>query len=302
MKKMVIILSILAILIISIITTGVFLIRPKEEIKTLTTTPTITQKPSPTNSPTPQVTKPQKAKRFFKPTFANNLIIEEKDSPGRSNSIDFWLNSGGQLTLGNGTAKTIQNEVPQDSYWRRIYKSSNPQDTDEGKHPQNIFRLVTRSLWHNFEEQVYFKVNADNPSKSPNRNSSNGLFLFNRYQDGDNLYYTGARVDGEIVVKKKYKGAYYTLGETKFFPGAYDSEKSPNLLPKNSWIGIKSTVSNVGDSVVISVFIDTSSKGEWIKAIEVYDKTPDILKNQGNGGIRTDFMDVELKDFMITES
>ena len=37
------------------------------------------------------------------------------------------------------------------------------------------------------------------------------MLLFNRYQDGQTLYYGGVRVDGAAVIKKKLAGVYTTL-------------------------------------------------------------------------------------------
>ena len=126
----------------------------------------------------------------------------------------------GQMIFENGIGKTIQGDFPEGSKWQKKYEKSNPKDTDNGTHPQNIFRLVTKAKWQNFDQEAYFRINRLNLSSSDNRNESNGILLFNRYEDGDNLYYTGLRVDGTAVIKKKYAGKYYTLSEKVFFPGS----------------------------------------------------------------------------------
>jgi hypothetical protein len=140
-------------------------------------------------------------------------------------------------------------------------------------------------------------------SKSPNRNASNGILLMLRYQDGDSLYYAGLRVDGSAVIKKKINGRYITLAQEKIFDGIYARETSPNLLPKNKWLGIKSEVKNENNSVRIKLFGDLNETGEWQKILEVVDSKnisgSEPIYKEGFQGIRTDFMDVEFKDFRV---
>jgi hypothetical protein len=223
-----------------------------------------------------------------------------------SSNKNWWLNSGGQLIYDNGIGKTVQGKLSSLNPWRVAYKLDNPEDTDNGYHPQNIFRLVTRSKWKNFVQQVYFKINADNLSTSPNRNESNGILLFNRYQSGQTLYYTGLRVDGAAVVKKKYNGTYYTVASKPIFPGKYNRDNKPNLLPKNTWIGIKSEVStsSSGD-VSLKIYIDVGKTGKWTLVLETKDIKnkygKDVISKEGYAGIRTDFMDIEFSGFKITQ-
>ena len=185
---------------------------------------------------------------------------------------------------------------------------SSPIDTDNGYHPQNIFRLVSRNKWKNFEQEVYFKVNKINASESPNRNGSNGVLFFNRYQNGDNLYYAGIRVDGAAVIKKKINGKYYILAKKQFYTNdePYDRGTNPNLIPNERWIGIKSEVkTNPDKSVSVKLFIDNEKNGNWVLALEAKDDNefysgPPIL-NDGYAGLRSDFMDVEFDDYGIIE-
>jgi hypothetical protein len=196
--------------------------------------------------------------------------------------------------------------VRKNNYWHKKYNKNNPKDTDKGAHPQNLFRLVTRSQWENLSQQVYFNAKRNNLSKSKNRNESNGILLFNRYQDGDNLYYTGVRVDGRAVIKKKYKGKYYTMGLKRIIKGKYDRKDKPNLLPRHHWFGIKSEViTNSDDTVTINLYTDENRSGEWKLVLTTVDDNnsyggPAIL-NEGYGGIRTDFMDVEFDEYKIEE-
>jgi len=122
-----------------------------------------------------------------------------------------------------------------------------------------------------------------------------------RYQDGNNLYYSGIRVDGNAIIKKKISGVYYTLASKKVFPGTYNKLSNPNLLPKNTWIGLKSIANNTNGNVNIKLYMDKGKTGNWTLIVEAYDngKYGPLISNEGYSGIRTDFMDVEFDDFWM---
>src|SRR5437879_2401688 len=84
--------------------------------------------------------------------------LEEAGSIGDSTSPNWWLNSGGRFTEGDSVGKTVQGELPALDRWRLEYLVANPVDTDDGYHPQNIFRLVQRQLWTNLKQRVYFYI------------------------------------------------------------------------------------------------------------------------------------------------
>lgn len=226
--------------------------------------------------------------------------LEEAASMGASSSPYWWLSSGAYFYFG-GTGETVHGSLPANDYWRLLYAANNPVDTDNGYHPQNIFRLVSRSKWASFRQQVYFRISADNLSNSPNRNASNGVLLFNRYQDQDNLYYTGVRVDGAAVIKKKQQGTYYTIAYKKIFPGTYHPNANPNLLPKGVWMGITSeTLNNPDGTVRIRLHVN-SGNGVWKLIFDVEDDGVQYgppFTQSGYGGFRTDFMDVEFDNYL----
>lgn len=234
--------------------------------------------------------------------------LKEAGSMSESSSPHWWLNSGGYMKINsNGRGSTNLGSLPSTDPWRILYAKNNPVDTDLGLHPQNIFRLITKNKWGNARQETYFVIKSDNLSESSNRNQSNGLLHFNRYQDGSNLYYTGVRVDGSAIIKKKKNGTYYTLAEVKgVYPGSYNRTSSPNLLPKNKWIGIRSDVTNLaGGKVEIKVYIDKGWSGNWelvASAIDDGSKYGGSAITQGGyTGIRTDFMDVEFDNFRVTD-
>lgn len=74
----------------------------------------------------------------------NDTFISESGRIDESKDDKFWLNSGGLFFIEGNYAHTIQGDLPKYSPWRILYKISNPVDTDNGHHPQNIFRLITK--------------------------------------------------------------------------------------------------------------------------------------------------------------
>jgi len=235
--------------------------------------------------------------RFLMPGILNEAgDMEDTWSPY------WWVNSGAHLILENGIGRTVRGELPWYSKWRQMYAISNPIDTDNGYHPQNLFRLVTRSKWQNFRQDVRFRITDVNMSQSPERNGWSGVLLFNRYLNGENLYYAGLRMDGYAVVKKKMGGTYYTLSTDPVYVGSYDRIGNPNLIPQDRWIGLRSIVQNRSDgSVDIRVYVDKEDNGSWELVSSVTDDGRtyggNALTQQGHAGIRTDFMDVQFDDY-----
>ena len=237
----------------------------------------------------------------FHYSFNTEGILQESASSSLSTSPYWWLNSGAELNLLNGRGKTIQGALASTDPWRLTYLASSPVDTDNGYHPQNIFRMVSRSKWQNFNQSVYFNIKKDQLSLSPNRAEHNGLLLMSRYiSGGDTLYYSGVRVDGEAIIKKKLNGKYYTLVSEKIFSGTYNRLSKPSLLPKNTWIGLKTEIRNIGSRVNIKLYMDLGWTGNWVKILETTDSSSPIL-SEGYTGIRTDFMDVEFDSYRITK-
>jgi len=237
------------------------------------------------------------------PPFVHHFLpkgmLAETGNMHDSSNPYYWVNSGAMMIFYGGTGRTIQGDLPPGSKWRARYAASNPLDTDGGMHPQNIFRLVTRSaIWRDFQQEAYFKVTKYRASASPNRAPHNGFLFFNRYIDGNNLYYTGIRVDGAAVIKRKKQGVYCTMAYARgVFPGTYHRDHNPNLIPLKKWMGLRSVVQNQPDgSVLVEVFMDTLNNGRWTLVAQAVDdgkicgSSP--ITVPGYAGIRTDFMDV----------
>ena len=235
----------------------------------------------------------------WKYSFSVDGTLYESGSMDQSTSPYFWLNSGAKLILLNGRGMTIQGYLSANDYWRKLYSINNPLDTDNGYHPQNIFRLLTRSKWQNFQQTAYFKISKDQLSSSPNRAEHNGLLLISRYLNEDDLYYAGLRVDGNAIIKKKLNGKYFTLAENKIFLGTYNRDSNPSLLPKNTWLGLRSEIkNNVDSSVTIKLYLDKNWNNRWVLIAQATDKNNPI-KTEGYAEIRTDFMDIVFDNYEL---
>ncbi len=234
------------------------------------------------------------------------IIIEETPEMNVSKSDQWWLNSGGIATSLENTITTIQGDLADTDKWKVKYDTNNPSETDNGLHPQNIFRLVTRSKYQNVTQEMYFKINQYILSKDTHRSASNGVLFFHHYQDGDNLYYAGIRVDGAAVIKKKIKGNYFTLAYSPIYTEPkYDRSLNPNLIPINKWIGIRTEITNIDPSGVnLKLYGDLEGDGNWVLLTEAIDDGTKYggvaITKSGYAGIRSDFMDVEFRDYTAT--
>ncbi len=265
--------------------------------------PTLPPKKADTPIPTKSNTTP---KPSFSDNFSKSYTLEENSPMEASSSPDWWVNSGGRMYMKDGVANSIFGELPTNDVWRLDYKDYSPVDTDQGYHPQNLLRFVQRDNWTNFNQSAYYKISKYHLSESDHRAESNGLLLFNRYVDGFNLYYAGIRVDGTLIIKKKKNGNYYTMAQKQVIPGTWNRDSNPNLLPLNTWIGLKTNVTTLsGGKVSVKLYYDIGRKGSWTFGMEAIDDGKSYggssILSKGHAGIRTDFMDVSFDDYSITE-
>jgi hypothetical protein len=240
--------------------------------------------------------------RFIYP-FDYSSVLEETSKLNESWSPYFWVNSGAKLVIEDGVGKTLQGKLPASSPWVAKYAASNPRDTDNGYQPQNIFRLITRSQWEYLQQEVYVKIMDIHPSTSSNANASNGVFLYNRFQNGDNTYYAGLRLDGSAVIKKKYDGVYYTMGEKQVYPAGI----TRNVLPLKTWVGLRSVITtDTNNHVHIKLYVDNGTKGDWTLVLDTIDDGKkyggSAITTAGYAGIRTDFMDAHFDTYKLLGS
>ena len=237
-------------------------------------------------------------------TPGQNMTIFGAGSMDSSNNPNLWVNSGGTITVTDGIGKSLQGDLPSSSPIYQMYAKSSSGETNGGKQPQNILRLITRPKWGNFAQTNYFKINRYNAISSSNRSEGNGILLMSRYViDGQTLYYAGLRVDGAMVIKKKLNGTYYTIAYKKVLNGTYNRDSNPILIPLNTWIGIKTVVKNDNGKVNITLEADLQNKGSWTTYLTATDEGSKYgarpLTDDNYAGIRTDFMDVEFKNYKI---
>jgi hypothetical protein len=216
------------------------------------------------------------------------------------------VNSGAIFVVDNGLARTASGPIYQLKKWQELYAADDPVDTDGGWYPQNIFRLINSSSNLNTKQEVYFNVERYRLSESPNRNMTNGVFVFTRYIDSQNLYLAGLRVDGTAVIKRKLNGIYQTLATVPFANSSlYDSKINPNLLPTGKWIGMALESKNNSDGTVgIKFTVDLNDGKGWRVMLETTDNPAAIshgttLLKPGRGGIRTDFLDINFKHYKL---
>jgi hypothetical protein len=238
----------------------------------------------------------------FWDTFDRAGAFNDTGTMSESSSPDWWLTSGGRFTKSSGFGRTIQGSLPSNDPLRTGYAKVNPVDTDNGYHPQNIFRMVTRRTWNSSKQTVSFRVNKTNLSSSSHRNNTNGVLLRSRYLDENNMYYVGVRVDGLGIIKKKVNGTYYTLGKAQLWGTAssYDRSANPNLLPLGKWIKLRSDVYTTSDGVVhLKLWVDKGDGKGLLRRIEASDAGANgaRLTSPGYGGMRTDFLDVDFENY-----
>ncbi len=247
-------------------------------------------------------------------TFNSDGTLLESFPMESSSSKYFWLNSGAKLPIKGGFGGTIQGPLPATDPWRVLYGKTNPLDTGNGYYPQNLFRWVTRSTWTSISQELPFKITKLNKTATPNRDGYSGVLLFARYSpDGETTYYAGVRQDGAVVIKKKYKGTYYTMNQVSgvFSNGSpYNRDTNPNLIPENKWMSIKFDVVNKTDgTATLNLYLDqnynASTTRSWklvataTDAANKYGSSPVLTTN--HAGIRTDYMDVLFDNYRLTE-
>jgi hypothetical protein len=247
-------------------------------------------------------------------TFNSDGTLYESFPMESSSSQYFWLNSGAKLPIKSGVGGTNQGALPATDKWRLLYAKNNPLDTGDGYYPQNLFRWVTRSTWTNISQELPFQITKLNKTNTPNRDGYSGVLLFARYaSDGQTTYYAGVRQDGAVVIKKKYKGTYYTMAQVNgiFSNGKpYNKDTNPNLIPENKWMAIKFDVINKADgTATLDLYLDKSydvkTSRTWTKVASAtdapnkYGSTPVLTTN--HAGIRTDYMDVLFDNYRLTE-
>jgi hypothetical protein len=233
-----------------------------------------------------------------------HFTLQETATPEESTHTFWWLNSGGYYFEKKDHSHTIQGELPEGDEWQLAHARRNSRDTDSGRRPQNIFRLLSKGVFANHSQEVYFNIAQLHLSESELRAGDNGVLLFSGYQDGANFYYAGLRVDGHPVIKKKVGDIYHTLAyPAQVFTGlSYHRDENPSLLPLGTWIGLRKTVRAERDgAILIRLYVDKKADDNWDLVAEARDDGNTAGKpfSIGRIGIRTDFMDVRFRGYKV---
>jgi hypothetical protein len=197
----------------------------------------------------------------------------------------YRLLAGGYATVTEDGLETIQGAVEKDDPWRSKYLRSNAMDTESGYYPQNVFRLVTVESYKDSSTEVYFNVRNFNPSTSPNKNDSNGVYILSRYTEVGNFYMAGLDMLGNAVIRKRLWGAYTTLTDAKLL----------EALPRDTLIGLRLVTETLSDTTQLKLYVD---QGEGLKLVMEVEDTGEIIK-EGYAGLRSDFMDVVYENFKV---
>lgn len=216
----------------------------------------------------------------------------------------WWVNSGGRMVAADGHGGTMHADAPEGDKWRKAFAATHAEDTDGGLHPQNLFRLYTRQKFGDAAVSAYLREDHYYQSTSPNRRESNGLLLFARgAEDGQTMYYAGIRADGFYTIKRKKAGTYTTLAQVQCYPGKYDRDLAPDLLPHGNWIGLRLTCRNLTGldqgKVKVSLEVDPRWYGHWTTIASMTDAAGQSITADGYAGIRTDFMDASFAHFSV---
>ena len=238
-------------------------------------------------------------------TFNSPGTLYEASAANKSSSPYFWLKSGAELSIANGIGNTIQGALTTNDQWRKIYASSNLSSaTDNGTQPQNVFLLLTKAAYKNTSAQIYVRRTADNMTNPVNRHPYSGESILARYQNDETFYYAGIRDDGAVVIKKKLNGVYQTLSQRQLLSGTYNVSSNPDLIPKNTWIGLRFTVQDTSAGPQLTLFTDIGKTGTWSQALSVVDdpaKFGSSIPNAGIVGIESDYADAQFDNFVFSE-
>lgn len=121
-------------------------------------------------------TKVVEASGDFNYYFSSPGVLYQTATSDKSTSPYWWLKSGYRFQILAGIG-TVQGSLLPDDKMRLYYASTSPVTTDNGYHPQNVTKLLTKNTWENFTEQIDAKILAENLSNIKNRFAWNAISL-----------------------------------------------------------------------------------------------------------------------------
>jgi hypothetical protein len=238
----------------------------------------------------------------FSYTFNTPGTLYEAASAGESTSPYLWLKRGAELIIGSNVGQTLTGALAANDPWHKTYASLFPTPSDSGAHPQNMFALFSKATMGNGAASIYLKRNADNLANATNRSPYVGESILARYQSDQTYYLASIRADGYAVIKRKANGTYTTLAQAKVFSGTYDPVTNYDLIPKNTWIGLKFDVEDVAGATKLVLSTDVGQTGSWKQVASYTDTSGSRITAAGPVGVQSDYADASLDSFTISDA
>ncbi|MCA9308573.1 hypothetical protein KC980_03600 [candidate division WWE3 bacterium] len=226
-------------------------------------------------------------------TQQNQTLIEDKPN------LNYRWNivSGGILNIKKSVLSTNIGELNTQNPVYKLYQNKAPIDSDNGKHPQNLFKITTKRSYINSTQKITYKIKKLNLSDSPNRNNTNGIFLLSKYKNEQTYYKAGLRVDGNFIISRTLNGETQILAAKTYFLGDYDRTQTPYLINTSEEDLLKFETIETKDGVMLKLYYRDTPKRDWFTMLEVFDPTDMAIVSKGKNGIQTDFMDVEFTNY-----
>lgn len=239
---------------------------------------------------------------LFDYTFNAPGTVFEASNPSASWSPYLWLASGAKLAIQGGAGASLQGDLPAGDPWRVRYADTLAVSSDGGAHPQNVFRLFAKYPVKDASLTTYVNRERDNLSNVENRRGYDGESLIARYQGANEYYLATVRDDGLVSIKRVRDGTYTTLATARVFPGVYDAQSNPDLIPLGKWIGMRFETYDTATSTVLSLYTDVNDTGVWTLSARGIDASDARIDSGGLMGVTSDYADVALRSLVIARS
>lgn len=211
----------------------------------------------------------------FAPSFAgpDRLVSNERayrEPAGRGVAVSRdWTVTSGSLFARDGAG------------WTGVPDGGSPGPASANATGSAVFRAVSRE--HTFADVVVTtRVRVDRlvqTARTPARDWD-GVHLFLRYRDANNLYTVDAhRRDGALTVKRKRGGDYEILGEVD------------HPVPRGRWVDVHASARTTADGVRIALRIDR------VPVLTVTDTSGEAISGAGRVGIRGDNCEFSFRDY-----
>jgi hypothetical protein len=210
-----------------------------------------------------------------------------------ANEWAHWNDGGVESPLWDMTSGSLFGRAG--AGWTGVPDDCAPDRTSSSCTNSAVFRLNTRRFdFSAVRVEVGLRANAWTSTASTPAVAWDGVHLWLRYVDEEELYYASVnRRDGAVVVKKKCRGGpsnggtYVTL-----------ASRSGHGVPLDAWQRVGASVEDTVDG---SVAIEVLREGAAVlRAVDTGAGCAPI-RRAGAVGVRGDNLDFELRDFTVSE-